>query len=82
MATSGRCSRTAASRARGVASLGDDIEPGLGEEAGDTLTEQDGIVGERDADRHVAAISARIAAPDSSSFGMKPRTRLASRRGP
>ena len=40
------------------------------------------VVGEHDAERHATGISARIAGPDSSSFGMNPRTRLASRRGP
>ena len=67
---------------RGVAGLGDDLESGLGEQAGDALAQQDRVVRERDPERHGTGISARIAAPDSSSFGMNPRTRLAARRGP
>ena len=67
---------------RGVAGLGDDLETGLGEQAGDALPQEDRVVSERDPERHGTGISARIAGPDSSSFGMNPRTRLASRRGP
>ena len=77
MATSGCVSRTASSSAIGVADLRDDLEPGLDEQPGDALPEEDGVVGEDDPEGHAASASARIAGPDSSSLGRNPRTRLA-----
>ena len=40
------------------------------------------VVRDDDADRHGPGMRARIADPESSSFAMKPRTRLLARRGP
>ena len=67
---------------RGIAGLGNDLESGLGEQAGHAFPHEDRIVRDRDPERHGTGINARIAGPDSSSLGMNPRTRLASRRGP
>ena len=66
----------------GVAGLGDDVEAGLDQQSGDPLAQEERVVGEDEAEGHAPFTSARIAAPDSSSFGMKPRAWLRSRRGP
>ena len=41
---------------RGVAGLGDDLEAGLGEQAGDALAQEDRVVGQGDPEGHGAAI--------------------------
>ncbi len=82
IATSGLLLADRGEELRGVAGLGNDVESGLGEQAGHALPQEDRVVRDRDPERHGTGISARIAGPDSSSFGMNPRTRLASRRGP
>ncbi len=65
-----------------VAGLADDLEPRLREQAGDALAKEQGVVGEDDPQAHAGGTRARMAAPDSSSFGMNPSTRLLARRGP
>ena len=51
-ATSGRCSRTAAQQLVRCAHLGCDIEPGLDEEPGDPLAQEDRVVGEDESEGH------------------------------
>ena len=80
IATSGRCSRTAAQELVGVAGLADDLEAGLDEQPGDPLAQEERVVGEDEPEGHAPATRARIAAPDSSSLGMKPED-PAARRG-
>ena len=83
IATSGSVLADSREELRGVAGLGDDLEAGLGEQPGDPLAQEDASRRRgRSAGVIAVGISARIAAPDSSSFGMNPRTRLAARRGP
>ena len=83
IATSGRCSRIAREQAVGVADLGDDVEAGVDEQPGDALAQEHRVVGEHEPQRHRAGRPGRGSpAPESSSFGMKPRTRLLARRGP
>ena len=66
----------------GIADLGDDVEPGLGQQPRDPLPQEERVVGQDEAKGHAPFNSARIAAPDSSSFGMNPRASLRSSRGP
>ena len=82
IATSGLCARTAEQEPVGVAGLGHDVEPGLDEQPRDPLPEQERVVGQDEAKGHVPLTSARMAGPDSSSFGMNPRAPLLARRGP
>ena len=81
IATSGRARGPRQELVR-VAGLGDDLEPGLdraGERSlpGGEASRRPGRFG-----ASCSGTSARIAAPESSSFGMNPRTRLSARRGP
>ena len=66
----------------GIAGLGDDVETGLDQQPGDPLPQEERVVGQDEAKGHAPFTRARIAAPDSSSLGMKPRAWPVSRRGP
>ena len=77
IATSGACSRTAASRASASPDLGDDVEARLGQQPRDPLPQEERVVGQDEPEGHAPFTSARIAAPDSSSFGMNPRAAAA-----
>ena len=65
-----------------VPGLRHDLEARLGEQAGDPLAEEQRVVGEDDPQGHAPGTSARMAAPESSSLGMNPSTRLFASRGP
>jgi hypothetical protein len=62
--------------------LGDDVEAGLDQQPGDPLPKEERVVGQDEAKGPAPFTRARIAAPDSSSLGMKPRAWPVSRRGP
>ena len=64
------------------ARLRDDSEARFLQQAGDALSEQQRVVRDDEPQRHALAADARMLAPESSSFGMKPRAWLPSRRGP
>ena len=82
IATSGACSRTAASRAPASPAWATTSKPASIEQPRDPLAEEERVVGQDEAERHAPSTSARMAAPDSSSFGMNPRASAAARRGP
>ena len=66
----------------GVTDLRDHLEPGVDEQPCDALADEDRVVGQDEPEGHPASTSARIAAPETCSLGMKPRQAAVVRRRP
>ncbi len=69
-------------QAHRVADLRYDVETRVHEQARDAFAHEHRIVGEDEPERHSQSTSARIAAPETSSLGMKPRQSPLARRRP
>ena len=64
-----------------VAHLGDHLEARVAEETSRSLAHEERVVGQDEPERHEPSTSARMAVPETRSFGMKPRMpAVASRR--
>ena len=61
---------------RQIGGLRSDLEAGLAKQACHPFAQQDRVVGQNQAHRQPLSKRARMAEPESSSFGMKPRTPL------
>lgn len=73
IATSGRCSRVALSKCIGLADLSNDLESRVGKQTCDSFAYQDRIISQDEPQGHGRSTKARMAGPEISSLGMKPR---------